>query len=233
LGEQLHLGEVDEQDLYAAMDWLLERQGAIETALAQRHLKGGTLVLYDLSSTYFEGRACPLAHLGHSRDGKKGTLQIVFGLLCDRHGCPVAVEVLEGNTADPKTVGAQVAKLRERFGLERVVLVGDRGMLTEARIREELRGQEGLDWITALRAPAIRALVEQKTLQLSLFDQRDMATVTSPEYPGERLIVCKNPLLGEERRRKREELLAATEKELEKIVQGTQRPNQAPAQGPG
>ena len=224
LGEQLRLGEVDEEDLYAAMDWLLERQGMIEAALAQRHLEDGTLVLYDLSSTYFEGRACPLAHLGYSRDGKKGTLQIVFGLLCDRRGCPVAVEVFDGNTADPKTVGAQIAKLRERFGLERVVLVGDRGMLTEARIREELRGQEGLDWITALRAPAIRALVEQKSLQLSLFDQRDMATITSPEYPGERLIVCKNPLLGEERRRKRAELLASTEQELDRIVQATRRP---------
>ena len=224
LGEQLRLGEVDEEDLYAAMDWLLERQGAIEAALAQRHLEDGTLVLYDLSSTYFEGRACPLAHPGYSRDGKKGTLQIVFGLLCDRRGCPVAVEVFDGNTADPKTVGAQIAKLRERFGLERVVLVGDRGMLTEARISEELRGQEGLDWITALRAPAIRALVEQKSLRLSLFDQRDMATITSPEYPGERLIVCRNPLLGEERRRKRAELLAATEQELDRIVQATRRP---------
>ena len=224
LAEELRLGEVDEEDLYAAMDWLLQRQGAIETALAKRHLEDGTLVLYDLSSTYFEGRACPLAQLGYSRDGKKGTLQIVFGLLCDRRGCPVAVEVFEGSTADPKTVGAQIAKLRERFGLERVVLVGDRGMLTEARIREELRGQEGLEWITALRAPAIRSLVEQGNLQLSLLDQRDLATVTSPEYPGERLIVCKNPLLGEQRRRKREELLAATEQELEKIVAATRRP---------
>ena len=224
LAEELRLGEVGEEDLYAAMDWLLQRQGAIETALAKRHLEDGTLVLYDLSSTYFEGRACPLAQLGYSRDGKKGTLQIVFGLLCDRRGCPVAVEVFEGSTADPKTVGAQIAKLRERFGLERVVLVGDRGMLTEARIREELRGQEGLEWITALRAPAIRSLVEQGNLQLSLLDQRDLATVTSPEYPGERLIVCKNPLLGEQRRRKREELLAATEQELEKIVAATRRP---------
>ena len=224
LAEELRLGEVDEEDLYAAMDWLLHRQGAIETALAKRHLEDGTLVLYDLSSTYFEGRACPLAQLGYSRDGKKGTLQIVFGLLCDRRGCPVAVEAFEGSTADPKTVGSQIAKLRERFGLERVVLVGDRGMLTEARIREELRGQEGLEWITALRAPAIRSLVEQGNLQLSLLDQRDLATVTSPEYPGERLIVCKNPLLGEQRRRKREELLAATEQELEKIVAATRRP---------
>jgi len=224
LGEELRLGEVDEQDLYAAMDWLLARQGMIEVALAQRHLEDGTLVLYDLSSTYFEGRACPLAQLGYSRDGKKGMLQIVFGLLCDRRGCPVAVEVFEGSTADPKTVSSQIAKLRERFALERVVLVGDRGMLTEARIREELRGQEGLEWITALRAPAIRALVEQGSLQPSLFDQRDLASITSPEYPGERLIVCNNPLLGEERRRKRQELLAATERELEKIAQATRRP---------
>ena len=224
LGEELRLGEVDEEDLYAAMDWLLARQGMIEVALAQRHLEDGTLVLYDLSSTYFEGRACPLAQLGYSRDGKKGMLQIVFGLLCDRRGCPVAVEVFEGSTADPKTVSSQIAKLRERFALERVVLVGDRGMLTEARIREELRGQEGLEWITALRAPAIRALVEQGSLQPSLFDQRDLASITSPEYPGERLIVCNNPLLGEERRRKRQELLAATERELEKIAQATRRP---------
>lgn len=224
LAEELRLGQVDEEDLYAAMDWLLPRQGMIEAALAKRHLEDGTLVLYDLSSTYFEGRACPLAQLGYSRDGKKGTLQIVFGLLCDRRGCPVAVEVFEGSTADPKTVSAQIAKLRERFALERVVLVGDRGMLTEARIREELRGEEGLDWITALRAPAIRTLVEQGSLQLSLFDRRELATITSPEYPGERLIVCKNPLLGEERGRKREELLAATEQELQRIAQATRRP---------
>jgi transposase len=224
LAEELRLGAVDEEDLYAAMDWLLARQGMIEAALAKRHLEDGTLVLYDLSSTYFEGRACPLAQLGYSRDGKKGTLQIVFGLLCDRRGCPVAVQVFEGSTADPKTVSAQIAKLRERFALERVVLVGDRGMLTEARIREELRGQEGLEWITALRAPAIRTLVEQGSLQLSLFDRRELATITSPEYPGERLIVCKNPLLGEERGRKREELLAATEQELQRIAQATRRP---------
>lgn len=224
LGEELHPGDVDEEELYAAMDWLLERQEAIEAALGKRHLEDGTLVLYDLSSTYFEGRACPLAKRGYSRDGKKGTLQIVFGLLCDRHGRPIAVEVFEGNTADPETVSTQIAKLRERFGLERVVLVGDRGMLTEARIREDLRSRDGLDWITALRAPALRALVEQGNLQLSLFDQRDLATITSPEYPGERLIVCKNPLLGAERRRKRELLLAATEQELEKIVAATRRP---------
>ena len=224
LGEELHPGDVDEEELYAAMDWVLERQEAIEAALGKRHLEDGTLVLYDLSSTYFEGRACPLAKRGYSRDGKKGTLQIVFGLLCDRHGRPIAVEVFEGNTADPETVSTQIAKLRERFGLERVVLVGDRGMLTEARIREDLRSRDGLDWITALRAPALRALVEQGNLQLSLFDQRDLATITSPEYPGERLIVCKNPLLGAERRRKRELLLAATEQELEKIVAATRRP---------
>ena len=223
LGEELALGDADEEDLYTALDWLLERQGDIEAALAAKHLQDGTLVLYDLTSTYFEGRTCPLAQLGYSRDGKKGTLQIVFGLLCDRHGCPIAVEVFEGNTADPKTVACQLEKLRQRFHLERVVLVGDRGMLTAARIREELQPQEGLAWITALRAPAIRALVQQQALQLSLFDQRDMATITSPEYPNERLVVCKNPLLAEERTRKREDLLQATEKELDKIVQATQR----------
>jgi transposase len=223
LGEELALGDVDEEALYAALDWLLERQGDIEAALAAKHLQEGTLVLYDLTSTYFEGRACPLAQLGHSRDGKKGTLQIVFGLLCDRHGCPIAVQVFEGNTADPKTLASQLEKLRQRFHLQQVVLVGDRGMLTAARIREELQPQQGLAWITALRAPAIRALVQEQALQLSLFDQRDMATITSPEYPNERLVVCKNPLLAEERARKREALLQATEKELDKIVQATQR----------
>ena len=223
LGELLGLSEVTENELYAAMDWLLERQDKIQTALAARHLQEGALVLYDLTSTYFEGRACPLAQRGHSRDGKKGTLQIVFGLLCNQQGCPIAVEVFEGNTADPKTLGAQIATLRDRFGLRRVVLVGDRGMLTEARIREEVQGVTGLDWITALRAPAIRKLVEQKHLQLSLFDQQDLASICSPDYPGERLIVCHNPLLAGERTRKRDALLAATETELDKIVAATQR----------
>ncbi len=218
LGEVLGLGGIDENDLYAAMDWLLVRQERIETALAGRHLHDGTLVLYDLSSSYFEGKTCPLASLGYSRDGKKGTLQIVYGLLCDVDGRPVAIEVFEGNTGDPATLAAQVAKIRGRFGLARVVLVGDRGMITEARIREDLDGVEGLNWITALRGPAIRGLVEAGHLEPSLFDQMDMAEITSPDYPDQRLIVCRNPLLAELRRHKRQELLEATERKLAKIV---------------
>jgi len=218
LGEVLGLGEIDENDLYAAMDWLLVRQERIETALAGRHLHDGTLVLYDLSSSYFEGKTCPLAKLGYSRDDKKGTLQIVYGLLCDAEGRPIAIEVFEGDTGDPATLATQVGKIRNRFGLARVVLVGDRGMITEARIREDLDGVEGLNWITALRGPAIRGLVKAGHLQPSLFDQTDMAEITSPDYLGQRLIVCRNPLLAEQRRRKRQELLDATERELAKIV---------------
>ena len=171
-------------------------------------------MLYDVTSTYFEGRCCPLAQLGHSRDERRGNLQIVFGLLANAEGCPVAVEVFEGNTGDPKTVAAQVSKLRQRFKLERIILVGDRGMLTSARIREDLKPIEGIDWITALRAPQIQALVSAGALQLSLFDQRDLAEISHPDYPGERLIACRNPLLAAERTRKREELLSATEKDL-------------------
>jgi transposase len=224
LGEELGLQAATADDLYNAMDWLLERQGRIEKQLAARHLADGSLVLCDVTSTYFEGRACPLAHLGHSRDDKRGTLQIVFGLLCNREGCPVAVEVFDGNTADPMTLAPQIDKLRQRFGLSRVVLVGERGLLTEARIRDELQPVAGLDWITALRSSAIQQLVSTGALQLSLFDQRDLAQMTSPDYPGERLVVCKNPLLAAERARKREDLLQATERELEKIVTATQRP---------
>lgn len=223
LGEALGVETADEDELYRAMDWLLPRQPRIETALATRHLGEGALVLYDVTSTYFEGRTCPLAQLGHDRDGKPGRVQIVFGLLTDAEGCPVAVEVFEGNTADPKTLAAQIQKVRQRFRLERVVFVGDRGLLTEARIREELRPIDGLAWITALRAPAIRKLVEGGTLQLSLFDERDLAEITAPDYPGERLIVCRNPLLAQERARKREDLLRATERELAKIVEATRR----------
>jgi len=210
-------GEVGEDELYAALDWLLERQGAIETALAKRHLKSGTLVLYDVSSSYVEGRCCPLAKRGHNRDGKKGKAQIVYGLLCAPDGCPVAIEVFEGNTGDPATVANQVAKLKRRFALDHVVLVGDRGMITQARIDEDLR-PAGLDWITALRAPALQGLVAGGYLQMSLFDQRDMAAITSPDFPGERLIVCRNPDLARERARKRQELLAVTERDLNKIV---------------
>lgn len=223
LGDLLGLGEVDSDELYEALDWLGARQERIEAALAKRHLAEGCLVLYDLTSSYLEGRHCELAAYGHSRDGRKGKLQIVFGLLCAADGCPVAVEVFEGNTADPKTLASQIEKLRGRFALTRVVLVGDRGMITEARIEEELK-PAGLDWITALRAPAIKKLAAAGgPLQLSLFDQSDLAEITSPEYPKERLIVCYNPLLADERARKREALLAATEAELDKIAAATRR----------
>jgi hypothetical protein len=224
LVEELDLSQVDEAKLYAAMDWLFVRQATIEQRLARRHLQDGSLVLYDVTSTYFEGRTCPLAQIGYSRDGKKGTLQIVFGLLCNREGCPVAVEVFAGNTADPKTLSPQVAKVRERFGLQRVVFVGDRGMLTSARLREDFEGVAGLGWISALRTTEIQKLVAGPGFQFSLFDERDFGEVQSPEFPGERLIACRNPLLQEERARKREELLAATEQELDLIVQATQRP---------
>jgi Transposase DDE domain len=217
LGAVLDLGAVDEDELYLALDLLLAAQPKIETALARRHLKSGCLVLYDLTSSYFEGRRCPLAQYGYSRDDKPGKLQIVYGLLCAADGCPVAVEVFEGNTADPSTLAAQIVKLKERFKLGRVVLVGDRGMITHARIREDLKPAE-LDWITALRAPEIQALAEAGPLQPSLFDQRDMGEITSPDYPGERLIVCRNRDLAIERARKRTELLAATEKDLAAIA---------------
>jgi transposase len=226
LGEALGLGEVDDDELYAALDWLLARQAAIEIALAKRHLQNGTLVLYDVSSSYMEGRCCPLAKRGYSRDGKKGTLQIVYGLLCAPDGCPVAIEVFDGNTGDPTTLAPQIDKLKQRFGLSHVVLVGDRGMITEARITEDIRST-GLDWITALRGPAIKDLLNSGALQLTLFDQRDMASITSPDFPGERLVVCRNPDLAAERARKREELLAATEKELARIKIAVERKRNA------
>lgn len=214
LGQVLKLGTVvDERELYAALDWLLGQQQRIEEVLARRHLENGTLVLYDVTSTYFEGRTCPLARLGFSRDGKRGKLQIVFGLLCTLKGCPVAVEVFEGNIGDPATLQSQIDKLRQRFRLERVVLIGDRGMITEARLQQTVK-PAGLNFITALRAPAIRSLAEAGMLQLSLFDERDLAEITSPDYPHERLIVCRNPWLAEERARKRGDLLAATEQDL-------------------
>jgi Transposase DDE domain len=222
LGALLGLGTVSEQDLYTALDWLVSQQPHIEQRLARKHLRNGTLVLYDVTSTYFEGRTCPLARRGYSRDGKRDKLQILFGLLCASDGCPVAVEVFEGNVADPATLAAQVEKLKQRFRLSNVVVVGDRGMITEARI-ETLLKPAGLDWITALRAPTIKMLLEQGTLQLSLFDERDLAEVTSPEYPNERLVVCRNPLLAAERARKREALLAATETELAKVAKAVAR----------
>jgi len=223
LGELLDLSACDEELLYRAMDWLLPRQAQIEQALAQRHLSEGTLALYDVSSTYFEGRCCPLARYGYSRDGKRDKLQITFGLLTNAQGCPVAVEVFEGNTADPATLNSVVAKLRQRFALTRVVLVSDRGLITSARIREELQPAGALDWITALRAPQIQQLLAGGALQLSLFDDRDLAEISDPSYPGERLVACRNPLMAEQRARKRQELLEATERALGRIVAATQR----------
>ena len=225
LGELLHLERADADELYAAMDWLLARQARVEAKLARRHLAEGALVLYDVTSTYFEGRTCPLAQFGHNRDGKRDKVQIVFGLLCNAEGCPVAVEVFNGHTGDPTTLAPQVQKLQERFGVEWVVLIGDRGLITEARIRKDLQ-PAGLAWITALRTTAIRHLVEQGTLQLSLFDERDLAEISSPDYPGERLIVCRNPLLAGERARKREALLHATEEALAPIATATRRTRQ-------
>ncbi len=215
LAASLGVADATEDQLYAAMDWLLARQPAIEARLAARHLEPGGLVLYDLTSSYMEGRHCPLAKIGHSRDGKPGTLQIEYGLLTDRDGRPIAVEVVAGNTGDPATVPAAVEKLQVRFGLSDVVLVGDRGMLTSARIAA-LRSS-GLGWISALRGPAIRALVEGGTLQLGLFDERNLVEIESPDFPGERLVVCRNPLLRAERARTREDLLRATEAKLAPI----------------
>ena len=217
LGTVLGLGAVDEDELYAALDWLGQAQPKIEAALARRHLNNGCLVLYDLTSSYLEGRHCELAQYGYSRDGQRDKLQIVFGLLCAADGAPVAVEVFEGNTGDPTTLATQVEKLRQRFSLRRIVLVGDRGMITDARIEADLK-PAGLDWITALRAPDIQALaVQGGPLQPSLFYTRDMAEITAPGYPGERLVVCRNPAVAAERARKREDLLCATETDLARI----------------
>ena len=217
LGEVLGLGKVKDHEAYEALDWLLERQVRIENGLARRHLEDGVLVLYDVSSSYFEGRQCPLAQYGHSRDHRNDRLQIVYGLLCTREGLPIAIEVFEGNTADPTTLKSQIDKLKCRFGIKRVVLVGDRGMITAARIRDDLKSSS-LDWITCLRAPQIQALAQDDgPLQLSLFDERDLAEISSPDFPGERLIVCRNRELAKERARKREALLVATERELARI----------------
>lgn len=218
LGVTLGLGEVKAKEVYAALDWLGMAQSSIEDALARRHLCDGTLVLYDVSSSYVEGRCCELANFGHSRDHRSDKMQIVYGLLCSPDGRPVAIEVFEGNTGDPSTVGNQITKLKERFGITRVVMVGDRGMITDARIRDDLK-PAGIDWITALRAPSIQQLAaEDGPLQLSFFDERDLAEIESEElFPGERLIVCKNHALADERRRKRNELLDATEKDLKGI----------------
>jgi transposase len=216
LSEELGVGEASEDDLYAAMDWLGERQERIEKKLAARQLREGGLVLYDVSSSFYQGHTCPLAQFGHDRDGQKGLPIIVYGVMTNGEGCPVAVSVYAGNTGDPTTVADQIHQLREKFGLERVVMVGDRGMLTQPQI-DKLKLHPGLGWITALTSTAIRQLVEQGALQLSLLDEKNLAEITAAEYPGERLMVCHNPVLEEQRQRKRQALLEATEKSLEKI----------------
>ncbi len=227
LADILSVGDAEEDELYAAMDWLLDRQSRIEQKLAARHLAQGGQVLYDVSSSYYEGHCCPLARFGHSRDGKRGKPIVVYGMLTDQSGRPVAVDVYPGNTADPSTVPDQVEKLKQRFGLQRVILVGDRGMLTQTRI-ETLKQYPGMGWISALRSEKLRQLVEQQSLQLSLFDQRNLAEIHSPDFPGERLIVCFNPLLAEERQRKRQALLEATEKDLEKLLKQVLRRTKTP-----
>jgi hypothetical protein len=216
LAEEFGVVDADEDDLYAAMDWLLARQDRVQKKLAVRHLREGGLVLYDLSSSYFEGTTCPLAKLGHNRDGKSGLLQVNYGLLTDARGCPVAVSVYDGNVSDSKTLMPEVKRLREDFGIEQFVLVGDRGMISSKAIAE-LRENDGIGWITALKSASIRALVEQGQLQLGLFDERNLVELSSPEYPGERLVACRNPELAKLRAHKRAELLAATEAKLDKI----------------
>ncbi|GAB4233198.1 MAG: hypothetical protein Kow00109_05880 [Acidobacteriota bacterium] len=223
LGLELGLEDVTDRELYAALDWLLARQKRIETKLSRRHLEDGTLLLYDVSGSYYTGRRPSLVQYGYSRDRKPAFPQIVYGLLCNADGCPIAIEVFSGDTADPATLGRQIAKIRRRFGLRRVVFVGDRGLVTSRRIAEELRPVEGLDWITALRADTIRRLAHQGVIQPSLFDERDLAEVYCPDFPGEPLVVCRNPLLADQRARRREELLGATARELDKIIAATGR----------
>jgi transposase len=221
--EELQLGEVDVHQLYAAMDWLAQRQTRIENKLAKKHLQDGQLVLFDVSSSYYTGRESPLVKHGYSRDHRPDRPQIVYGLLCDSVGRPIAIEVFPGNTADPPTFTQIVARVRKRFGINRIVFVGDRGMITSARINEDLRGIKGLDWISALRTEGIRKLMAADAIQMSLFETQDLAEVTSAEFPGERLVVCRNLALAQERARKREELLKATEKKLEPIRLATTR----------
>ena len=227
LAEELSVQDANEEELYQAMDWLLERKARIEKKLAGRHLTEGSLVLYDVSSSYYQGHHCPLAQFGHNRDGKKGTTSIVYGVLTDPRGCPLAVEVYPGNTADPTTVIDQIDKLRDQFALRKVILVGDRGMLTQPQI-DQLKSRVGFGWITALTSAAINELVDKADLQLSLLDEKNLAEIRSQQYPGERLMVCHNPLLKEQRARKRQELLEATEKQLRQIDKQVQRRTKTP-----
>lgn len=217
LPDELGIADADEDELYAAMDWLFERQEAIEKRLARRHLKTGGLVLFDLTSSYFEGLRCPLAKIGYSRDGKRGTLQVNYGLMTDARGCPVSVSVFDGNVGDPKTLLPQVEKARKAFGLDRLVMVGDRGMISNIQV-DAMRRLEGVDWITALKSGAIARLAEAGHLQLDLFDERNLISLTHPDYPGERLIACRNPALAKLRAAKRQDLIAATTRELEKVA---------------
>ena len=216
LADDLGIADADEDELYEAMDWLLERQDAIEKRLAKRHLKSGGQVLFDLTSSWFTGVTCPLAKIGYSRDGKKGTLQVNYGILTDDRGCPVSVSVFEGNTGDPKTLLPQVEKIKKSFGIASLAMVGDRGMITNVQI-EGMRKLDGVDWITALKSGAIGALVDDKTLQPDLFDERNLLSLAHPDYPGEQLVACRNPELAKRRAAKRRELIAATQRELEKI----------------
>jgi len=227
LSHELQVDDLEERELYDALDWLVARQNRIENKLAKRHLEEGTLLLYDLSGSYYTGRRSGLVDFGHCRDGKRGVPQIVYGLLCDAEGRPISIEVFAGNTADPNTLANQVAKVRKRFGIQRVVFVGDRGMITTKRIEEELREVDGLEWISALRSEAIRKLASAGAIETSLFDEKKLAEITSPDFPGERLIVCRNPFLAAERARKRRELLAATEEKLEQLAAATRRPKRA------
>jgi transposase len=222
LGKELEIENVAEKEVYAALDWIYARQSLIENSLAKMHLKDGVLLLYDVSSSYYEGETCPLARFGYNKDKKKGKLQIVYGLLCDIEGRPIAIEVFEGNTADPTTLESQIQKIKNRFKIHHLVMVGDRGIITETKIHEMIK-PHSLDWISALRAPAIKELIKNGSIQPSLFDEKCLAEITSPNYPDERLIVCKNPFLAKERKKKREELLLATEKQLKKIFRAVTR----------
>lgn len=221
MSQLLGVESTSEDELYEALDWLVARQESIENERAKKHLEEGALVLYDVSSTYFEGKTCPLAKYGYSRDKKRGKLQIVLGLLCNVEGCPIAVEVFEGNTNDTTTLGKQIEKVRARFGLSKVIWVGDRGMITQTGIEQEFSSDENLDWITALTVPQIKKLAELEVIQLGLFDEQNLVEVESVDYPGERLIACRNPLNADSQAQRREQLLQETEVELEKIRQAT------------
>ena len=227
LGEELGVLDAEVDELYAALDWLFQRQKRIENKLAKRHLAEGDRVLYDVSSSSYFGRTCLLARLGHNRDGRRDLPCIVYGVMTDAEGRPIALDVYPGNTADPTTVPDQVEKLRQRFGLERVVLVGDRGMLTQTQI-DKLRKRPGLGWLSALRSEAIRKLIQKGPLERSLFDERNLAEITSPDFPDERLVACFNPILADRRRRKRDALLAATEAQLARIAAEVQRRTKTP-----